>query len=525
MKTQIQHILKFKLWALSTNHIFLKYPIRYLGKLINRGVEKAWKKRLTKSFRSIKLDNKYIRSPEIPVQVAVFTDEKIHNTEYDGIALLLNHMRVPHHVNNRQSIGNRGIFNLSLVIFTDSYTYESNKHAYEWNNDTAFIIFSSKEKTINANKTSNRVFIKEKAYKFLPPYDGLRSEFSANIINTIRKIVRIPLVTGMPTKSIGLRIDDVKGDNISIYLDDICQHNWNPDLGIFLDDIEKSRKSVKKYLSDLNKKNLVSIGPHSYSNEKFIFYNYPKGRPYSQSEFDSIWNDVLSQFTRYKFNLSPVINAHFHVLSESAASRIVENGVKYFFSELEIGEHKSIPSDKYWPSGDPQNCTGALNNSDGDGVFQLSSGDNILDTLNPKSNYDFLMHSNDFNLNIIRERILYRLKMSLDCGFAAYITTHEYLINNMGFDRIKDLWRLVDLDLQKQLDYRVSKSSLGSIGREFETMRNSMINSVRFNKGVLKVEMKGNVEFNDHLSIFKDNKIFTVSIPSYTDRYNIEVDL
>ena len=26
-------------------------------------------------------------------------------------------------------------------------------------------------------------------------------------------------------------------------------------------------------------------------------------------------------------------------------------------------------------------------------------------------------------------------------------------------------------------------------------------------------------------SIFKDNKIFTVSIPSYTDRYNIEVDL
>ena len=201
----------------------------------------------------------------------------------------------------------------------------------------------------------------------------------------------------MPTKSIGLRIDDVKGDNISIYLDDICQHNWNPDLGIFLDDIEKSRKSVKKYLSDLNKKNLVSIGPHSYSNEKFIFYNYPKGRPYSQSEFDSIWNDVLSQFTRYKFNLSPVINAHFHVLSESAASRIVENGVKYFFSELEIGEHKSIPSDKYWPSGDPQNCTGVLNNSDGDGVFQLSSGDNILDTLNPKSNYDFLMHSNDFN--------------------------------------------------------------------------------------------------------------------------------
>ena len=234
---------------------------------------------------------------------------------------------------------------------------------------------------------------------------------------------------------------------------------------------------------------------------------------------------MLNQFKKYKFKLSPVINAHFHVLSESAASLIVNNGVKYFFSELEIDEHKSIPNDKYWPSGDPLNCTGMINSVDSGEVFQLSSGDNILDTLSVNSYYDFLMHSNEFDLNVIRERILHRLKMCLDCGFAAYITTHEYLINNMGLDKNKDLWRLVDLDLQKKLDYRVTKASLGDIGMEFETMRNSMINSVGLDKGVLNIEMQGNTRSNDHLSIFKDNKIFNVLIPSYTDKYNIEVDL
>ena len=72
------------------------------------------------------------------------------------------------------------------------------------------------------------------------------------------------------------------------------------------------------------------------------------------------------------------------------------------------------------------------------------------------------------------------------------------------------------------LDYKVIKSSLGGIGIEFEVMRNSMINSVRFNKGVLNIEMKGSVKSNDSLSIFKDNKIFNILVPSYTKNHKIK---
>jgi len=520
MSTQIQHILKFKLWILSNTYLFLKPLIRYLGRLFGKIIERSWKDKLAKKLVNISPNNEYVRDENVFVQVMVITSGDDCHNEINGIDLLLNHMRVPYYIDNMQSIGDKFIYNLSLVIFSDRFTYERNKFLYSWNKDTVFLIFNERTKNINTGKENDSIFfIKGLAYKLLPSYDGLRSEFAANVINTIKKIVKIPLVTGMPTKSIGLRIDDVKGDNADLYLNEILKYGWYPDLGIFLDDIKKCKKSTNQFLSDLNKNDKISVGPHAYSNEKFIFYNYPRGVSYSKVEFDGIWSDVLSQFEKYGFNLSPVINAHFHVLSKSSASKIVKNGVKYFFSELEIGKHQPVPNKEHWPSGDPINCTGRFNDS---GVFQLSSGDNILDTLSSKSYYDFLMHSNDFNLDTIRKRVLRRLKMSLDCGFAAYITTHEYLINDMGLDKNKELWRLIDLDLQKKLDYKVIKSSLGGIGIEFEVMRNSMINSVRFNKGVLNIEMKGSVKSNDSLSIFKDNKIFNILVPSYTKNHKIK---
>jgi hypothetical protein len=522
MNTRIQHILKFKLWVLSNTYSSIKSPIRYFGGLLNQGIEKSWKDKLVKKLSDITPNNEYARDSGTCAQVMVFTSEEVHHVENNGIGLLLNHMRVPYYINNIQSISEKDISNLSLVIFIDESIYEKNKRAYKWNKDTAFIIFSSKTKNTDIHEKHNRAFIEGAAYRLLSPYDGLRSVFAANIINAIKRIVKIPLVTGMPTKSIGLRIDDVKGENIDVYLNDISKYHWHPDLGIFLDDMAKCKKSVKKYLSDLNKEGVVSIGPHAYSNEKFIFYNYPKGVPYSQSEFDEIWRDVLNHFKENSFNLSPVINAHFHVLSKSSASKIVKSGVKYFFSELEIDGHNPIPSKEYWPTGDPLNCTGKFNAS---GVFQLSSGDNILDTLSSRSYYDFLMHSDNYNLDVIRKRILHRLKISLDCGFAAYITTHEYLLNDMGYEKNKELWNLIDFDLKQKLGYEIRKVSLGSIGREFETIRKSVINSVRLDEGLLKIEMKGGAEVKGKLTVFQNNNIIYVPIPAYKNKCKVEVKI
>jgi hypothetical protein len=516
MNIQIQHVLKFRLWVLSNNWFVLRGFIRLLGRLATKNINKSWKKQLLINSHD-EPNNEYVRNSNIPTQVLVLTSEKIPNTDYKGIALFLNHIRVPYRVNNIASIND--IQNLSLVVFTDEEVFNNNRLINKWNENTAFIVFSSK--ITSKNTVDNAAFIKESSSKLLPYNYGLRSDFSVEIIKIIRKIVKTPLVTGMPTKSIGLRIDDVKGDNVQIYLNEILKYGWHPNLGIFLDDIDSSGKNVTRYLSELDKENSISISPHSYSNEKFIFYNYPKGRAYSIKEFHNIWIDVIDKFDKYAFKVSPVINAHFHVLSKSAALQVVRNGARYFFSELEIDSHKAVPSKKYWPAGDPLHCTGKLNDC---GVFQLSSGDNILDTLSPRSYYDFLMHSDDYNVDTIRKRIMHRLQMSLDCGFAAYITTHEYLINNMGKVGNKTLWSLVESDLEKELEYKVHKRSLFSIGEEFETRRKSIINSIKLEDGLLKVEMVGSTNTDDNLTVFRNNKLENVKVPTYVDKLEVTIN-
>jgi hypothetical protein len=135
------------------------------------------------------------------------------------------------------------------------------------------------------------------------------------------------------------------------------------------------------------------------------------------------------------------------------------------------------------------------------------------------------MHSDNYNLDVIRKRILRRLKTSLDCGFAAYITTHEYLLNEMGYEKNKELWNLIDSDLKQKLDYEIRKDSLGNIGREFETIRKSVVNSIRLDGGLLKIEMTGDAEVKSRLTVFQNNKIVYLSIPAYKNICKVEVNI
>ena len=77
--------------------------------------------------------------------MVITSGDDCHN-EINGIDLLLNHMRVPYYIDNMQSIGDKFIYNLSLVIFSDRFTYERNKFLYSWNKDTVFLIFNERTK-------------------------------------------------------------------------------------------------------------------------------------------------------------------------------------------------------------------------------------------------------------------------------------------------------------------------------------------------------------------------------------------
>ena len=101
-----------------------------------------------------------------------------------------------------------------------------------------------------------------------------------------------------------------------------------------------------------------------------------------------------------------------------------------------------MPDNSYLPSGDPINTTGQINNNN---IYQIYSGDSVLDCNQKKSNYDFLMHLNSSNktksaLNRIKER----LNLSLNTGFASFFTTHEYLISQLTENELSTLFNEID---------------------------------------------------------------------------------
>ena len=84
---------------------------------------------------------------------------------------------------------------------------------------------------------------------------------------------------------------------------------------------------------------------------------------------------------------------------------------------------------------------------------------------------------------------------------------------------------MIDFDLKQKLGYEIRKVSLGSIGREFETIRKSVINSVRLDEGLLKIEMKGGAEVKGKLTVFQNNNIIYVPIPAYKNKCKVEVKI
>jgi hypothetical protein len=91
----------------------------------------------------------------------------------------------------------------------------------------------------------------------------------------------------------------------------------------------------------------------------------------------------------------------------------------------------------------------------------------------------------------------------------------------MGHVKNKLLWDAIESDIEKKLEHKVYKKPLFSIGREFETRRKSIINSIELEDGFLKVKMFGSIDSNDNLTVFKNNKLENVVVPIYRDRIDV----
>src|SRR5206468_7107355 len=192
-------------------------------------------------------------------------------------------------------------------------------------------------------------------------------------------------------------------------------------------------------------------------------------------------------FQQWGFPLSPVLNTHFHTLSACAQPILAEAGIKYFYSELAPDSVSRQPSPRYYPSGDPTLTTGQPGNP---AIQQIYSGDSTSDCNQPSSLYDFMMHTDA--VRTAGARVLDRLRLTLNSGFASFITTHEYLFRGLDRSFSESLWNAVNSTLDELTNSPVEKVSMSTLGDACREHTNVEIVSVtKKSTSCWTVELRG----------------------------------
>lgn len=425
--------VKFALWNFARLHPLPGAVIRAAGRIAMGDAEKALRNRLAGAPGSFLPADRYGRDLDVPTQVWLL-DGQADGLERAGVRMLLNHLSIPYRVGKPDAkiAGAAAVF-----VINASWSEVQKLRAYAAA-DTLIVCFL--EGVLPASVEG--IAVCGPASRLLPHRDGLRSDFAASVVRALRDQLRIPVVTGKLAPLVGLRIDDVEGDGLATWLAVIREHGWRPNLGLFINSFSKGDNPAGRIIADSCRTAEADASPHAFDPATFLLFDYPWGRPFSRDEFDQRWCRAKACFEDYGIPLSPIVNAHFHVLSRSAAERLAAEGARFFYSELAIDTASAIPGQDNWPTGSPTMCTFR---PDPSGVVQLSCGDHILDVMSERSHYDFMMHGGADNPAMAARRIGRRLSLSLDCGFPAYVTTHEYFFRTWpGPAPHRALWATVD---------------------------------------------------------------------------------
>ena len=481
--------LKFNLWYFSRIFPMIGSPVRAIGKLSTTNFMKKYNNYLRKQGTDIFPLDRYKREENIPKQFHLIKSDFASKNDLKSIEMLLNHLRIPFSLTSLSEIYDSFFdkFDTPPVLIGIKLSNDELKKIKNILNKKTHKIIIFSPVNNKTDKTNLISYIDYDPLEMLPFNLGLRSEIVKKFVNILMES-EFMIITGFLPPQIALRIDDVEGKNIKEYISIITKHNWIPNLGIFLDEF-KNNNNRSDFISSLNKNDKVEISPHAYNAKKFLFYDFPNGRPITESMFYEKWSSIEKDFTKWGCQISPVVNAHFHAYSKENFELFKKKNIKYIFSEFFPSKLEPIPDKMYLPSGDPLCTTGQLIEKD---IIQIYSGDSAACCNQSYSYYDFLMHTDASN-NVMSalKRIKTKLDMSLFTGFASFITTHESLINKLSSKDLADLFDKID-DYLNNNKFKPIKTKLSEIGRACENHTNIILYSVQKKNNKYIVKLKGN---------------------------------
>jgi hypothetical protein len=460
--------------------------------------------------------DRYERPSDVPCQCVVLTDGASAD-QRRGVTQLLNHLRMPFHCSSARDFAQRldSSGSPALVIAL----HLSGAEAADLVKSRACVYLVAFGAGTEPGADARVACLDGDPADLLPHRSGLRSQLTARFLRALGGC-EFPIVTGWLPPQIGIRVDDVAGDTCRDYLPAMIEMGWVPNLGLFMKDFKRHAAECAEFLAAMDRKKQVEVSPHAMTAYDFLFYNYKDGEPFPDEQFAAMWNEARRQCDEWGVSVCPVLNAHFHAFSSNTFALLLDAGVKYIFSELAPNGIGAEPGPRYLPSGDPLCTTGQL---DGAGMYQIHSGDPTLNCNLPDSTYDFLMHNDSGDVVAQAGRkIAERLALSLGTGFAAFATTHEYLLAGLTSAQITAILREADRRLA-ETPYRPAKVPLSEIGRACENHTSTVVRSVRRHGHGWTVDLTGRSAGEATLSVFGRGGVALHAVPGFADGCQIEV--
>jgi hypothetical protein len=431
---------------------------------------------LARRWDAILPEDAYERAMEVSTQ-AWLADDHAAPEALRGAGLLFNHLRIPYRKASMAVIRKNG--GTAALILAPGLRA---RHVEVLSRALIVVFDGSDEKRPGLSAVAGG------ADHLLPHRDGLRSEYALSLIATIHAGLRQPLITGMLPAGVGIRLDDITGNTANLWLPQILEAGWKPNLGLFLNAFEDGNNPCASWFSRLAAEGMIEISPHAFAEDHMLFFDLRRYRSYSALEAEQQWAKAVGIMARNDFPISPVINAHFHVMCPNMANHLAEQGVRYFYSEYYLGSSRITPGPLHWPSGDPIHSTGGVYPN---GIIQIAAGDDMGKLMDPSSHYDFLMHTIPGDVTGAAARALQRLRLSLACGFPAYLTSHEFRLSSArNWAGYSVLWQQIEEGLT--MLGSPPKVSLGTLGNQCLEHRSTKIWSATvLGDGRIMVELRG----------------------------------
>ena len=497
------HRLKFRLWYFSRLYPTVGQPLRWAAQVATAGFTRGYQQRLEQMGESLFPPDRYERQANVACQFVMLTDDATRD-QLRGMVLLLNHFRIPYHRCEARNLAQwtHAAPRTTAVAMTVGPAAPMAQHI-------ADVAGNVRVKVVSVGNAAD----------LLPHRAGLRSSITRAFVRELL-ISEFPVVTGFLPPQAGVRIDDVAGRTCRQYVPEMISRGWTPNLGIFLEDFPAQDPANASFLSSLDRDRRIECSPHAQTAYEFLFYNYKDGEPFADEQFAAMWQEAVNRFDRWGLSVCPVLNAHFHAFSPSTYARLSRAGVKYIFSELSPDGTGVEPGPQYLPSGDPLCTTGQIDNA---GMYQIHSGDPTVCCNLPDSTYDFLMHNTAGDVAVRAGRkFAERVALSVETGFAAFATTHEYLLDELTRDQVAGILEQADKGIASSpcVPGRVSMSE---IGRACENHTNVSLESVDTAAPGFRVAMTGPSTGDTAVCVFGRGELAVHAVPAFQDRTSVEV--